>query len=392
MKSKLKNSFSLSEWSGSVGDLGTLLPLAFALVIVNGYPPERLFLMWGIVYVISGWFYKVPVSVQPLKAMAVIAIAKGYSLEMLSAAAFFYGILLIFLSSTGLLSYLKKFFTPALVKGIQLGIGLILAQKAIELIFDKGILLNVDSTSLGLNIFMLLTAVALIAFLQIKYKVPAALILILTSVAFFKLIGYNPDLGFESAKFLAFTFPDFSMLLDAIIFLILPQLPLTLGNAVYAANDICHDLWGKQAAKVTPKRLGFSIGLSDLFIGLLGSFPVCHGSGGMGAHSQFGAKTGGATIIIGTILIFLALTAYSSFLFFIPVPLLAAMLLFDSYRMMIMVRKLSANFHIAVALVVGLTSFFTRNLTVALIAGIILEYGYKFLTNRLKLKLERQAQ
>ena len=174
--------------------------------------------------------------------------------------------------------------------------------------------------------------------------------------------------------------------------MILPQLPLTLGNAVYAANDICHDLWGKQAAKVTPKRLGFSIGLSDLFIGLLGSFPVCHGSGGMGAHSQFGAKTGGATIIIGTILIFLALTAYSSFLFFIPVPLLAAMLLFDSYRMMIMVRKLSANFHIAVALVVGLTSFFTRNLTVALIAGIILEYGYKFLTNRLKLKLERQAQ
>ncbi len=74
-------------------------------------------------YILTGWLYKVPVSVQPLKAMAVIAISSGISIEMLSGTSFFYGILLIVLSLTGAIRWLQKWFSPALVKGIQLGIG-----------------------------------------------------------------------------------------------------------------------------------------------------------------------------------------------------------------------------------------------------------------------------
>ena len=176
--------------------------------------------------------------------------------------------------------------------------------------------------------------------------------------------------------------PDFSKFLDAFIFLIIPQLPLTLGNAVYAANDICHTLWEDQAKKVTAPKLGFSIGLSDTVIGLLGGFPICHGAGGMAAHAQFGAKTGKATIIIGSIFIFLSLSGFSSFLFFIPVPLLAAMLLFDSYRLSILVKKVKDNVQLITALLVGIISFATKNLSVALAAGIIFEFGSRHLLNK----------
>ena len=159
-------------------------------------------------------------------------------------------------------------------------------------------------------------------------------------------------------------------------------MPLTLGNAVYAANDICHTLWNDRAEKVSAPKLGFSIGLSDTIIGLLGGFPVCHGAGGMAAHAQFGAKTGKATIIIGSIFIFLALAGFSSFLFFIPVPLLAAMLLFDSYRMSMLVKKVKDNIQLVTALLVGIISFATKNLSIALAVGIIFEFGYRYFVNK----------
>jgi SulP family sulfate permease len=381
MKNRILDKQIFYDLSGSVGDLGTLLPLAFALVIVNGFPPERLFLLWGIVYILTGWYFKVPVAVQPLKAMAVIAIAKGFSIEMLSITSFFYGIVLLLLSSSGLIKYLQKLFTPGLVRGVQLGIGLILAQKAIELVIEKGILLNFQGSSLQVNIILLIAATIIISLFQLKKKIPAALILILLSVLFFNLLGYLPGI-IDKRSFISFTKPDLSKVLDAFIFLIIPQLPLTLGNAVYAANDICHTLWNEKANKVTAPKLGFSIGLSDILIGLLGGFPICHGSGGMAAHAQFGAKTGKSTIIIGTVLVILVLCGFSSFLFFIPVPLLAAMLLFDSYRMSILIKKVKDNIQLITALLVGIISFVTKNLSIALAAGIIFEYGFRYIINK----------
>jgi len=90
LQKKLRNRFGLSELSGAVGDLGTVLPLAFALVVFNGFPAARLFLLWGLAYVATGWYFKVPISVQPLKAMAVIAITAGFSPDTLATTAVMY--------------------------------------------------------------------------------------------------------------------------------------------------------------------------------------------------------------------------------------------------------------------------------------------------------------
>jgi SulP family sulfate permease len=168
-----------------------------------------------------------------------------------------------------------------------------------------------------------------------------------------------------------------------VIFLILPQLPLTLGNSVFAANNACHSFFNKQASRVSDKRLAASVGFSDVFIGLLGGFPACHGAGGIAAHSQFGAKTGGAIIIMGTVFILLALISpLSGLLFLIPVPLLGAMLLFDSYKLGTLITKLQTKPEYAVAVLVAVISFATRNLTIALAAGLLTEFLIKYLKRK----------
>ncbi len=381
---KLKNRFDLSEWSASIADLGTLLPLAFALVAYNGFSLSRIFLLFGVMYIINGVTYKVPVSVQPLKAMSIIAISLELPVDMLAGTAFFYGLLLILLSLTGAVKYLQKVFTPALVKGIQLGIGLILTEKSMQLIISKGLFLYTEPDNFATNIWLLLAMMLVIGFFQLKKKIPMALILVFLSIVVLKITGFAE---FQSSQgpLLEFSIPSVSLLADAFILLIIPQLPLTLGNAIFAANDACHSFWGQQAKRVTPTRLGLSIGFGNMLIGLFGGFPMCHGAGGIAAYKQFGGKTGGTVIIIGLVLILFALVSpLSALLFLIPVPLLAAMLLFDSWRMVTVIKTLVLPFEIVVALVVSSISFTTRNLTIALLTGLILEKSYNYFLHRQK--------
>ncbi|RMG67794.1 MAG: hypothetical protein D6715_03855 [Calditrichaeota bacterium] len=382
--------FGLSEWSGAVGDLGTTLPLAFALIVYNGFPVERILFLWGLVYLATGYFYRIPVSVQPLKAMAVLAISLGFSWQQLSTTAFLYGVLFILLASTGMIDRLQRLFTQPLVRGIQLGIGLLLAAKALRLVSEKGFLLNGAREALQqtlpllsqplANLLLVALLVVLLWFFQFQKRFPLVLLLIAGGLALSLALHLPVHWELYRGSPVKLTMPEWGFLLNAVVYLIIPQLPLTLGNAVYAAADACHSFWPERAQRVTPRRLAGSIGLSNLAIGLLGGFPICHGAGGIGAHAQFGGKTGGTTIILGSVFVLLALAEpLSSFLFFIPVPILAAMLLADSWRMMSLLQRLRGRFPVVVALVVGGVSFFTRNLTLALLAGILLERGEAYL-------------
>ena len=374
----LQNRFGRNEWSGAIGDLGTLLPLTFALIVFNGFSSALIFFLVGLIYFITGWFYRVPVSVQPLKAMSVIAIAQGFSPQFLATTSVLYGMLLVFLSFSGLIRWLQKWFSAALVRGIQLGIGLILTQKALELVLKKGFLLHIENVSLILNFSLLIGFLLLIWWFQIRKDVPIALLLIFISILGSVLFNFKIPLQTGQRLNLQIFIPNFSLWKEALIFLIIPQLPLTLGNAVYAASDTCHALWPRQSKRVTPTRLAFSIGISDVFIGLFGGFPICHGAGGIGAHAQFGAKTGGATMIIGSILLIIALVPpLNRFIFLIPVPLLAAMLIFVGYRMIMLLGRMQSWPQLIVAIVVGIAAFATHNLTVALLSGILLENIFK---------------
>lgn len=364
----------MSEFRGAIGDLGTTLPLAFLLITTNGFPAARIFFLWGLAYVAVGWYYKVPVSIQPLKAMAVIAITTGFSASLLSSTAVLYGILLLILSATGLIKWLHQWFSQAIVRGIQLSIGLLLAYKAWQLVADKTLYLD-GSGHLGGWIYALALLVgALLLWSSHKMGRTIALELIIISIGATLLAKGSFGAMEATGAAWQWQLPEWSQWVNILTLLIIPQLPLTLGNAVYAADDACHEFWPEQSGRVTTTRLAGSIGLLDIFIGLMGGFPVCHGAGGIAAHRRFSGKTGGTVIILGICLVALALVkGFSTLLFLIPIPILGVLLLFDSWQMISLVRRLGHIRQWVTALLIGIVSFVTHNLFIALVVGIAAE-------------------
>jgi MFS superfamily sulfate permease-like transporter len=96
----------------------------------------------------------------------------------------------------------------------------------------------------------------------------------------------------------------------ATLFLALPQLPLTLGNAIIAITEENNRLFPERP--VTERKVALSTGIMNLGASLVGGVPMCHGAGGMAGHIAFGARTGGAPILLGSLLLFLALFLSSS--------------------------------------------------------------------------------
>jgi sulfate permease, SulP family len=362
------------EMGGAVGDLGLMVPLAFALVATNGIPAPRLAFLWGAAYVVTGLFFRVPVSIQPLKAMAVIALATGYGADMLTTAAFGYGVFFVLLAATGLVTRLKRFFTPGLVRGVQLGIGLMLARKAIDLLLESPFFLTADGSGGALVVAACALALVVLLVGGRLARRPLALPMLVMGVAAGWLAGVRPDAAVAAGSPLEFTLPVWHLLPNAALLLMLPQLPLTLGNAVIAADDACHLYWRERSRRVSVKRLAASIGLSNIVIGLAGGFPVCHGAGGIAAHARFGGRTGRATVLMGSVMIGAALIpGGTSALFMIPVPILGALLLMVSWEMIRLLGTLPLRRDLAVALTTGVVAFVSRNLAIALVAGWALE-------------------
>jgi MFS superfamily sulfate permease-like transporter len=101
-----------------------------------------------------------------------------------------------------------------------------------------------------------------------------------------------------------------SELVVGTLFLALPQVPLTLGNAIIAITDENNRLFPERP--VSERKVAVSTGLMNLGSAVVGGVPMCHGAGGMAGHVAFGARTGGAPILLGSFLLFLALFFSSS--------------------------------------------------------------------------------
>ena len=95
-----------------------------------------------------------------------------------------------------------------------------------------------------------------------------------------------------------------------LILLSLPQLPLTFGNAYLSITEENNRLFPDRM--VSERSVAFSTGLMNLGSSLVGGIPMCHGAGGMAGHVQFGARTGGSSIILGSLLLCAGLFLSSS--------------------------------------------------------------------------------
>ncbi|WP_417543124.1 putative sulfate/molybdate transporter [Marinobacter sp.] len=283
--------------SGALGDLGTLIPLGLGTVGLAGLAPVPVLLGFAVFYIATGLYYRLPVPVQPMKAVAALLLTTQVSSQSLVASGVLIGSILLILGLTGWINGAARLIPRSVLSGLQLGLGLMLAHMSIGLM----------ATSLPLGVVTL-------ALLGVTLKLfphwPTALIGLIGSVALGNFLGAQ-GLMLPAADSVAFSLPELPGIEDCqqgVSTLVLPQLALTLTNAIVLTALVVGDYFGEQSHRVTPARLSVSTGLANLFLVPLGALPMCHGAGGVAAHHRFGARTGMAPVLLGTGLLLIAFT------------------------------------------------------------------------------------
>jgi SulP family sulfate permease len=376
---------------GALGDVGVLLPLGAALVSVNGLSATSVFFGVGVAYIISGVAYRLPIPVQPLKAVSAIAIAQGLSGSVVTGAGWLMSALLLGLAVTDVPALLGKLFTRPIIRGVQLGLGLLLVQSGFQLASRPQIVaggtehvihLSIGTLPLG---WLLAVASLLLLAWALRIRRWAASVIVLSFGVLVALI-----LGGEMAERMGQVqfglnlprprLPRISDLPTAFLMLVLPQIPLTLGNAVYATVDTARRYFGQDAHHVTPKALMQTMGVSQLIAALFGGVPVCHGSGGVTAHYKMGARTGVAPVLMGGLCLGLALFVDGNvlpILALIPYSVLGVLLTFIGVQHGLLVRDLRGWSAWSVALVTAGVGIATRNLAFGFAAGMVLDQAIR---------------
>jgi SulP family sulfate permease len=370
------------ELAGAFGDLGTLLPIVVAMILINGLSPTVVFLGFGLFYLGTGFYYRLPIPVQPLKAVGAIAIAYPAQIteSVIGAAGIIFGAFLLVLYLTGLVDRLAKLFTAPVVRGIQLALGLIFLIKGIELIVAGKLSMSGADGSFSaypLNLFLGIGVFALVLLLLDNRKFPAALVAlaagILAGLVFGGAQGLKPAFGPTEVRLISPSIQDFW---TAFVMLILPQVPLTIGNACVGTADTCTTLFPKSPLlnRCGAGRFALSMGLANLPAGFFGAVPMCHGTGGLAAHYRFGARTGGAPVMIGAFFVILALAFGElgfSILAMIPNSVLGVLLVFAGLELCPLVRSLKTNEEYFVALLITGIALAVPNMAWAFGAGIV---------------------
>jgi sulfate permease, SulP family len=375
--------FDRRELAGAVADLGVFVPIAVALIVRNGLSATAVLLPAGLLYVAAALIYRLPVPVQPLKAFGAIAIAKGLGSDEIAAGALLLGAMFLVAGQLGILDLLARVFPRALVRGVQLTVGLLFLKIAWGLVtdppksFDAYALDARWALPLGLLAFVL-------AFTLKRYAI--SLVLVGTGVVVaLALAGDQLSLGPSDIVTPSL---NGSVLLTALTVLVLPQAPLSFANSCLATADAARVYFGQLGRRVRPGRLATSFGTANLLAGAISGMPVCHGAGGMTAHYKFGARTAAAPLVMGASLLVLAVgfgSGLAAVLPAFPLPVLAGLLASAGLLHIALLRDLRGARDWILALLVGGIGF-EVNLLWALAAGLALwwiPYGIGRLHERL---------
>ena len=296
------NRYDRNEWAGAFGDLGTLIPFVVAYIGVLGMDPYGILLAFGASMLVCGLFYRTPFPVQPMKAIGAVAATQAAQTLTITpgavhAAGLVTGLIWFVLGLTGAAGKLARLVGRPVVVGIILGLGMGFMLGGVKMMATDWLL-----GAIGLAGTLLLLG---------NRSVPAMFLLLLFG-ALCTVLRDPAVLSGLAAMAVDFRSPSWalgSLTLDDILigtaFLALPQLPLTLGNAIIAVTEENNRLFPDRA--VTERTVAASTGLMNVVGAALGGVPMCHGAGGMAGHVRFGARTGGALVILGAILLALAL-------------------------------------------------------------------------------------
>lgn len=341
--------FDRNELAGAFGDMGTDIPLIVGMTLAAGLDGTSVLVMFGAMQILTGLVYRLPMPVQPLKAMAAIVIARQLPATVLYGAGLAVGVAMLILSASGLLEWLARSIPKCVVRGIQMGLGLQLASVALGKYVQSD---GVSGYGLALGAFVV--TVLLLGNRRLPAALPVVALGLLYAV-FFELEGstLGQSFGFALPEP---RLPALNDVVTGFLVLALPQIPLSLGNSVLATWQLLRDLFPERSLGI--RKLGLTYAAMNLVNPWFGGIPTCHGSGGLMGHYSFGGRSGGSVIIYGTFFVLAGLflgAGFDQVARAFPLPVLGTLLLFESLGLIWMARDVARSpTELPVAALVGL--------------------------------------
>ncbi len=362
----------IGDLSGAFADLGTFLPLVIGILIVGSFDPTGLLVGFGLFAIATGLVYRLPVPVQPMKAVAALAIAGGLGADAMAAAGLMLGLALLILGASGLIDRMHRLVPRTVLIGIQLGLGLHL------LIASAG--LAGDAVALGLAAFALL-----ILLQATPFRTSACLALLVAGVAWSGFSGGALPSASITLDLPAIAFPSWNGIALAAETVFWPQLALTVANAVLLTSVLAAEYFPKAGDRASARRLALSSGALNLALAPIGAMPMCHGAGGLAAQYHQGARTGLAPVVFGGACLLLGLFAGAKaidWLLLVPLPVVAALLAFAGVQLVQPARLFQVSK--VCLLVIALTALVSLlvNIAAGLVAGLVAELVRSVATRR----------
>jgi len=363
------NEYNRMEFAGAFGDLGTLIPFVVGYITLNRMDPLGILVAFGLFKIFVGFYFRTPIPVQPMKAIGGMAIAHAGAITpgMIWGSGIFTGFFWLLMGLTGAITWIERITTKPVVRGIMLGLGLSFVVEGL------GMMREGPAVAVGGVILTLL--------LLNSKRFPAMLCLLAYGIVIAFL--QKPELFQELSNLsIRFRFPELTFgrmswqdLLAGFVILGLPQAPLTLGNAIIGTVAENNEYFPDR--KVKAKTISIDHGIMNLISTFMGGIPMCHGAGGMAGHIRFGARTGGALVILGVIVLFTGLflsDSVSLILQIFPRSTLGVILFFAGVELALVVKDVKLKKQNLFVLVVTAGTAMW-NMGVAYLAGLILYYG-----------------
>ena len=352
--------FNLRELAGSMGDFGTLFPLAIGYLISCGLNPAGFLVMMGLCNIVTGLIYRLPMPIEPMKIIAIVAIAQHWTPSMVYASGLGMGIIWIILAITGIIDWIARITPTSVIRGIQVTLGLLLAIEAYKMI----------STWWLLGI----TSILIVLLLRQNRYAPAALVLVAIGIIIMFVKGQFNQVSSPGLSFPPLTSFSLKEVWQTLLLAGFAQVPLTVTNATLATSSLIETYWPEK--KVTVKQLAWNQGIMNVILPFFGGMPTCHGAGGLAGQYYFGARTGGTNIIEGLIEISLGLffsASVASLFSVFPRAIIGAMMLMVGIELTKFVKDIRPGKEIIPLMVTILVSL-SSNMFLGFLSGLIVYY------------------
>ena len=364
-----RNAYNVRELAGAFGDLGTFIPFLVGYLTVSKMDPVGVLVAFGIFKIFVGLYFRTPVPIQPMKAIGTAAITHPGLVApgAILASGLFTGAVWLLLGVTGAVTWIARITSRPIVQGLVLGLGLSLILEGVKLM-EGDWLLAVAAMALTFVLLSYERVPAMLALLALGAG--AALVRepgILAELARISFHPRLPHIGIAGLRW--------EDLVTGVLVLGLPQVALTLGNAIVATVEENNALFPDRP--ITVRTVAIDHGVMNLVSASIGGVPMCHGAGGMAGHVRFGARTGGALVMLGGIVLFTGLflgDSVATLFKLFPPSLLGVILLFGGLELAVGAHgnALAKQDRYVVLLTAGIAMW---NMGAGYLAGLLLHHA-----------------